>query len=179
MASDQNDGERVPIKSASGASSGEFDGDLNRFIKEYKRWLKTCMRLNDYGKDTSRMSNVTMEAFRNDPSLGFFRGAYRNREPSYLAFDAHLERGPSTLFVTNASVSDTLLLLVDLDNKDGTGRAGDAAAYLGGLQPPQRGSLRSEGHRFNGRKLHFHFSLGQVRKKQRHSDPLNSESAWA
>ncbi len=127
----------------------------NAFLRDYRRFLSGFNSLKDCswwdGEHCHRARNEELEQFRNAPGAGWaerpIAGTGRHARiyggeftPTQKRLLAHLvNQRERTVWMTNAlsKSTRTLLMLVDLDNKDGTARVDEAEThvvneYLGG-----------------------------------------------
>src|SRR5688572_33231703 len=103
----------------------ELDGDLTGLIRRYKKWLLRYNPLTDVcGVGArGRLSNKHLETFENNSRLpwifAYGRRIFRTARPSSGMFEAHFgDRPKSTLFIANNQRHDTILMLLDIDNKE-------------------------------------------------------------
>lgn len=141
---------------------GTFD---NRFVRAYKTFLLDHNPLRDCKiPGLGRLQNNEMEQFRNDRDRAFcerklagirvYRGSFT---PKLKALDAHLVRnGKDTLFMANDMGRDVLLMLVDVDNKNGAGNAAGAAEYIARTFLNDQACIE---HSTGGRGRHVYFRL--------------------
>jgi hypothetical protein len=101
-------------------------------IRRFQAWLEDRQLIYDVASGPARRpTNSVLEAFRNDPTLDRMGRWPRHRPLVAADLRAHLEqRERSTLYAANQQGCDRLLMLADLDNKEGTGQIDAAARYL-------------------------------------------------
>jgi len=116
------------------------------FMKRYKTWLLTHNTLIDCsyrlpdGK-RSKMRKSELAAFRNDPTLAYVereieakfpQKIYRRAfAPNYKELTEHIvHQHESTIYMINSGGFDVLLMLADLDNKNGGADINGATDYF-------------------------------------------------
>jgi hypothetical protein len=116
-------------------------------LRDYKKWLltlnslKDCVYISSSGEHNHKFRDSELEEFRNhpkwasvirEPDYGKPYDLYRSSySPNYDDLAAHhINCREKTIFTINQSSSDTLLMLIDVDNKQGGGDVDKAAEYI-------------------------------------------------